>query len=268
MSDSFRQRWSLPEEAFEERFQKAIYRVLAYIGDRIDVSRDDLRHLAFIARVPVDTYRYIGSVYSGNWRFDAEKYFLEAEQPHELAEKVENLLKSSILNNDQKEGVATIVSKESIGVRVSKDGRGRYITYPQGEPMLDEKVVEHTLLSIDGKSASEYTEALKAYSSGRWNDSSNKTLRALEEYLRQYLNNKAGLEANSKTIGKFLKESDVAEHFRNSIINHIKTLENHYNPGSKHNSNTQGAVEAEYLIYSVGVIVNTLEQLKISDKGA
>ena len=82
------------------------------------------------------------------------------------------------------------------------------------------------------------------------------------------MNNKAGLEANSKTIGKFLKESDVAEHFRNSIVNHIKTLENHYNPGSKHNSNTQGAVEAEYLIYLVGVIVNTLERLKISGKGA
>lgn len=268
MSNDFRRRWGLPEEVFEERFQKAIYRVLAYIGDRIDVSRDDLRHLAFIARVPVDTYRYIGFVHSGNWRFDAEKYFLEAEQPHELAEKVENLLKSSILNNDQKEGVATIVSKESIGVRVSKDGRGRYITYPQGEPMLDEKVVERTLLSIDGKSASEYTEALKAYSSGRWNDSSNKTRRALEEYLRQYLNNKAGFKANINTIGDVLKKADIADHFRNSIINQLRTLDDHYNKASKHNSNTQGAAEVEYLIYSVGVIVNTLGQLKISDKGA
>lgn len=267
MSDNFRQRWSLPEEAFEERFQKAIYRVLAYIGDRIDVSRDDLRHLAFIARVPVDTYRYIGSVYSGNWRFDAEKYFLEAEQPHELAEKVENLLKSSILNNDQKEGVATIVSKESIGVRVSKDGRGRYITYPQGEPMLDEKVVERTLLSLDGKSASEYEKALREYASGKWNESSNATRRTLEEYLRQYLNNTKGLEANKKTIGSALKEAGVADHFRNSITSQLNTLDSHYNPGSKHGSNTQGAVEAEYLIYSVGVIVNTLEQLKTFSTG-
>ena len=134
--------------------------------------------------------------------------------------------------------------------------------------MLDEKVVERTLLSIDGKSASEYTEALKAYSSGRWNDSSNATRRTLEEYLRQYLNNKKGLQANIKTIGSALKEAGVADHFRNSITSQLNTLDSHYNPGSKHGSNTQVAAEAEYLIYSVGVIVNTLEQLKISNKGA
>ena len=263
MSDDFRQRWGLPEEDFDKRFQKAIYRILAFTGNIIKAYGPELKELASIVGVPVSAYK---GVYIDT--FNAEKYFLEAKQPCELAEKIEDLLKSRILTNIQKEKICRIVNNESIGIRISKDKKGNYITYPQGEPMLDEKVVERTLLSIDGKSASEYTEALKAYNSGRWNDSSNKTRRALEEYLRQYLNNKAGLEANSKTIGKFLKESDVAEHFRNSIVNHIKTLENHYNPGSKHNSNTQGAVEAEYLIYSVGVIVNTLERLKISGKGA
>ncbi len=185
-----------------------------------------------------------------------------------MAEKVENLLKSSILTNDQKEGVATIVNKENIGIRVSKNKKGDYVTYPQGEPMLDEKVVERALLCLDGESAKEYAKSLKSYASGEWNESSNATRRALEEYLRQYLKNKAGLNANSKTIGKFLKESDVADHFRNSIVSQLNMLDSHYNPGSKHGSNTQGAVEAEYLIYSVGVIVNTLEQLKISGKDA
>ena len=263
MSDDFRQRWGLPEEDFDKRFQKAIYRILAFTGNRIKVYSSALKDLAFIVGVPV-------SVYKGAYgdTFNAEKYFLEAKQPCELAEKIEDLLKSRILTSLQKERICRIVNNESVGIRVSKDKDGNYITYPQGEPMLDEKVVERTLLSLDGESAKEYEKALKAYASGRWNESSNGTRRALEDYLKQYLNNKKGLQTNIKTIGGVLKESGVADHFRNSIINQLNTLDSHYNPGSKHGSNTQGVAEAEYLIYSVGVIVNTLEQLKISDKGA
>jgi glycine--tRNA ligase len=263
VSDEFRQRWGLPEEDFDKRFQKAIYRILAFTGNIITTQEWCSRKFALIAGVPVSAY---GG--ASGYTFNAEKYFLEAKQPRELAEKIESLLKSPILENIQKEGVAAIVNNESIGIRISKDKKGDYITYPQGEPMLDEKVVERTLLSLDGESANEYEKALKAYASKRWNDSSENTRRTLEEYLRQYLNNKKGLKANIETIGGFLKESGVAEHFRNSIVNQIRTLETQYNSGSKHNSKTQGAAEAEYLIYSVGVIVNTLEQLKISDKGA
>ena len=214
----------------------------------------------------MDAYRWDNSFW--DIYFNAKKYLLGAKQPYELAEKIENLLGCSILDGTQKERVVAIVNKENIGIRISKDKKGNYITYPQGEPMLDEKVVERTLLSLDGESAKEYEKALKAYASGKWNESSNGTRRALEEYLRQYLNNKADLEANIKTIGEPLKKAGVAEHFRKSIINQLRTLDSHYNSGSKHNSNTQGAVEAEYLIYSVGVIVSALEQLKTSGTGA
>ncbi|MFC2709111.1 MAG: hypothetical protein ACFN21_00155 [Candidatus Saccharibacteria bacterium] len=193
MSNNFRQRWGLPEEDFDKRFQKAIYRILAFTGNSIAVYGSQLKNFAFIAGVPV-------SVYRGIFRdaFNAEKYFLEAKQPCELAEKVENLLKCSILDGTQKERVVAIVNKENIGIRVSKDKKGNYITYPQGEPMLDEKVVERTLLSLDGKSAGEYEKALREYASGKWNESSNATRLTLEEYLRQYLNNTKGLEANKK----------------------------------------------------------------------
>lgn len=263
MSDEFRQRWGLPEEDFDKRFQKAIYRILAFTGNIITTQEWCSRKFALIAGVPVSAY---GG--ASGYTFNAEKYFLEAKQPRELAEKIESLLKSPILENIQKEGVAAIVNNESIGIRISKDKKGDYITYPQGEPMLDEKVVERTLLSLDGESANEYEKALKACASGKWNESSNHTRRSLEEYLRQYLNNTKGLKSNKTTIGSALKEAGVADHFRNSIINQLNTLDSHYNPGSKHGSNTQGVAEAEYLIYSVGIIVNTLGQLKISDKGA
>lgn len=71
------------------------------------------------------------------------------------------------------------------------------------------------------------------------------------------------VSANIKKLGALLKDGVIAaDHFRNSIINQITTLDKHYNEGSKHGSNTQGAVEAEYLIYSVGIIINTLAQIK------
>lgn len=253
----------LPEEDFDKRFQKAIYRILAVTGNIITTQERHSRKFALIAGVSVGAY---GD--ANGYIFNAEKYLLEAKQLCELAEKIENLLKSPILENVQKEGVAAIVNNENIDIRISKDKKGNYITYPQGEPMLDEKVVERTLLSLDGESANEYEKALKAYASGKWNESSNHTRRSLEEYLRQYLNNTKGLKSNKTTIGSALKEAGVADHFRNSIINQLNTLDSHYNPGSKHGSNTQGVAEAEYLIYSVGIIVNTLGQLKISDKGA
>ena len=262
MSDDFRQRWGLPEEDFDKRFQKAIYRILALTGDMIKIESSESNVLAYIAGVPTDAY------VSWDGYFDVKKYLLGAKQPYELAEKIENLLECSILDGAQKEGVVVVINRENIGIRFSKNKKGDYITYPQGEPMLDEKVVERTLLSLDGESANEYEKALKAYASGKWNESSNATRRTLEEYLRQYLNNKAGLETNIKTIGESLKKAGVAEHFRKSIINQLRTLDSHYNSGSKHSSNTQGAVEAEYLIYSVGVIVSTLEQLKTSGTGA
>ncbi len=266
MINDFRRRWGLSEPSIEDNITTAIYRIRALIGDSLYVrDRSKLNKFAFIAAVPLE--KYIELTYEGG-KFNFKKYFSGIVSTVALAEKLECILVSSVISDNQKDMIVTIINNENVGIRIGKDKRGKYVTYPQGEPMLDEKVVERTLLSLGGESASEYEKALKEYTSGKWNESSNGTRRALEEYLRQYLNNKAGLEANSKTIGKFLKESDVAEHFRNSIINHIKTLENHYNSGSKHNSKTQGAAEAEYLIYSVGVIVNTLGQLKISDKGA
>lgn len=263
IDDDFRRRWGLPEEDFDKRFQKTVYRVLTITDNDIEVEKSKLKTLAYTAGASMDTYVWDSPSYGWAY-FDVKKYLLEAKQPYELAEKIENLLKChGILNDSQKERVVNTINDGNIGIRIIKNKDNGYITYPQGEPMLDEKVVERALLSLDGKSASEYENALNAYASGRWNESSNGTRRALEEYLRQYLNNKKGLKANIETIGGFLKEAGVAEHFRISIVNQIKTLENQYNSGSKHNSKTQGAAEAEYLIYSVGVVVNTLEQLKV-----
>lgn len=263
IDDDFRRRWGLPEEDFDKRFQKTVYRVLVITGNDIEIEESKLKTLAYTAGVSMDTYVWDSPSYGWAY-FDVKKYLLGAKQPPELAEKIENLLKCyGILNDSQKGRVVNTINDGNIGIRIIKNKDGDYITYPQGEPMLDEKVVDRALLSLDGDSAKEYKKALKAYASKRWNDSSENTRRTLEEYLRQYLNNKAGLEANSSKIGKFLKDADVAEHFRISIVNQIKTLENQYNSGSKHNSKTQGAAEAEYLIYSVGVIVNTLEQLKV-----
>lgn len=264
IDDDFRRRWGLPEEDFDKRFQKTVYRVLAITGNDIEVEESKLKTLAYTAGASMDTYVCGNSFYSWEAYFNVKKYLLEAKQPYELAEKIENLLKChGILNDSQKERVVNTINDGNIGIRIIKNKDNDYITYPQGEPMLDEKVVDRALLSLDGDSAKEYKKALKACASKRWNDSSENTRRTLEEYLRQYLNNKAGLEANSSKIGKFLKDANVAEHFRISIVNQIKTLENQYNSGSKHNSKTQGAAEAEYLIYSVGIVVNTLEQLKV-----
>lgn len=265
MINDFRRRWGLSEPSIEDNITTAIYRIRALIGDSLYVrDRSKLNKFAFIAAVPLE--KYIELTYEGG-EFNFKKYFSCIVSTVALAEKLECILVSSVISDNQKDMIVMIINNENVGIRISKDKRGKYVTYPQGEPMLDEKVVERTLLSLDGESANEYEKALKAYASKRWNDSSENTRRTLEEYLRQYLNNKKGLKANIETIGGFLKESGVAEHFRNSIVNQIRTLETQYNSGSKHNSKTQGAVEAEYLIYSVGVIVNTLEQLKISDKG-
>lgn len=241
IDDDFRRRWGLPEEDFDKRFQKTVYRVLVITDNSIEVEESKLKTLAYTAGASMDTYVYGNSFYGWEAYFNVKKYLLEAKQPPELAEKIENLLKCyGILNDSQKERVVNTINDGNIGIRIIKNKDGDYITYPQGEPMLDEKVVDRALLSLDGKNANEYDNVLKAY-----------------------LNNKAGLETNSLKIGKFLKDADVADHFRNSIVNQIKTLENQYNSGSKHNSKTQGAAEAEYLIYSVGIIVNTLDQLKV-----
>lgn len=266
MNSDFRRRWGLSEPSIEDNITTAIYRIRALIGDSLYVQdHSKLNKFAFIAAVPLE--KYIELTYEGG-NFNFKKYFSGIVSTVVMAEKLECILVSSVISDNQKDMIVTIINNENVGIRIGKDKRGKYVTYPQGEPMLDEKVVERTLLSLDGESANKYEEALKAYASAKWNESSNATRLTLEEYLRQYLNNTKGLQANINIIGGILKKAGIADHFRSSIINQLRTLDSHYNSGSKHGSNTQGAAEAEYLIYSVGVIVNTLEQLKISDEGA
>lgn len=259
---SFLSRWGLPEDSQGQKLEKFINRLIARIGESPSASWSELKMFAFIAGVPVGKYGKQNSFNSNSW-LEARLYFSNFEELYVLAKKMEVFLNSPILTDRVKESIIELMNHSHIGIRVSEKD-GRYLTYPEGEKKLDNEVVEPALSALSGASAIEYTKALQEYSDSNWELSSEKTRRTLEEYLRDYLGNRTALKANIPKLGAFLKENkSVNEHLRISLINQLKNLDNQYNDGSKHWSITDGYVEAEYLIYSVGVMINTLEQIKI-----
>jgi HEPN domain-containing protein len=141
--------------------------------------------------------------------------------------------------------------------------KNHWHTYPQGEKILDEQIVEKALSFLSDKPLDEFTKALERFSQGQWVESAEKSRRTLEEFLRSLLRRPLlGLSPAILEVGKLLKTSKVEEHLRISIVNELRLLDEHYNGSSKHASKT-GEAEAEFLLYKVGSLLKLINQLEL-----
>lgn len=184
---NFQSRWGIDQSPAEEwgKFKK---RLKVVIGDpKLEASPDEIKVFAF--RLGQDTEDIASPDNFGHsWFLDIGDLIDDVDSDQEIAEIVESLLNSIEygINADQ---ISKYINNNSSGIRISQSKQG-WVTYPRGEKMLDEKLVEKPLNFLDGQALIEFKKALGHYKFHRWEESAEKARRTIEEYLRNKLNSR------------------------------------------------------------------------------
>ena len=262
--ESIYKRWGMTTSP-EEEWKKLKSRLKVLFGTpRVQASKTTVEVIAFT--LGKDVIAVGGhSSFNGSSFIETERIIDRCVNSFELADALEALIMYMDLSAERKDLILNVVNKSQCGIHMKSTDDG-IITYPSGEKELDEKIVDATLSFLGGESAAEYTKALERYSQGKWEECAEKTRRTLEEYLRSLLANTKGLSANIEELGRFLAGSDspAPQHLRSTLLTLLKTLDKNYNESSKHNSQTFGEAESEFLIYQTGLLMRVMSKLPIA----
>lgn len=224
------------------------------------MTKNEALMLAFRLGVPVhdvathDMYQ--------QWTIKIHPLIMGARTPLDLALIVEaSLMEVSVFAKVGKMW-KDLINNSNCGIRLERVG-DEWLTYPAGEKKLDEELVEEALGFLKDEALAEYVRALKHFAESNWEECSEKTRRALEEYLRMRLKSKKGLESLIKDLSARIKGTTVPDHLRQAVSDNLRTLDRLYNESSKHNSKTYGDTECEYLIYQSALLMRLLDKVSL-----
>lgn len=239
-------------------------RLKVVLGDDFpDCTKDEARLIAFTLGKDLDAVSGNDGL-DDNW-YIRQNYLLDsATTPFELAQVLEAMFQHlSFIQGDEKL-LADVVNSADCGIKINKTKDG-WISYPAGEKLLDDELVEKSLSFLSGGALREFTRAIEHYSAHKWEECSEKTRRTLEEYLRFKLNTNKGLDAAIVDLSRKVDEiKDFPVHLKNSIIGLLKILDKNYNEASKHHSKTYSEQECEFLIYETGILLRLLNGIEFN----
>ena len=234
------------------------------IDDRPIVTRNEARLLAFkLGKTTKDVASLVG--YPSDYYLYFSHSVRSATSPFELAEYLEAAISivASVVN--RADIIIEIVNSSECGIKLKRI-KEEVVSFPAGEKLLDKELVESPLSFLEAKPLDEFKKALKNFSDSKWEECSEKVRRTLEEYLRFKIETKKGLQAAIPELGKKLKElQDFPTHLKNTQIAILNTLDSNFNEASKHQSNTFGETECEFLIYQAGLIMRFLDKIEFPD---
>jgi hypothetical protein len=271
--EKFNKRWNIQTEMdYEDEFRKFKTRILNVFSD-IDSHVPDESIEAFCNYYGIPKqfkYSEWGSGKTGKHIISRLNSEDNEQKFYELLEVIFSLKIHHSMGYDHR----TMYSKEillsktkealhfsNVNLSIGQDKDGDIIFHPRGEEILDEKLVNQILKSLDEKSDSHFVEALKFYQNKNWIKSAESIRRMLEEFLRYKLNNDKGFADNKLEIGKLLKEKKTDSQIRNIIAQIFGYLDQYFNDNSKHNDGELEEAENEFLIYQAGVLVNYLNKV-------
>ena len=157
---------------------------------------------------------------------------------------------------------AVQMSDVNLTLALSRDER--IILHPEGEPKLDEDLVNKTLSFLNEKSNHHFEEALKFYQKRDPIESAENLRRALEEFLRHKLQNTKGFQANIKILRKELEEKGAPPEIRNITHKIFDYLDKYFNEHSKHGSRDIPEPENEFLIYQTGLLLRYINAFDLT----
>jgi HEPN domain-containing protein len=257
---TFFERWGF-EQTSEAKWKAFISRLFMLIGNgssKLELTVADLQLIAYKLGVMTEEIGTTDSMRISGYLHLSSLINVHM-QPSEIARNLESLI--DLVPESRQEVIKNLVNNSQCGFNILKSDKV-WTTFPEGEKLLDQKLVEEPLSFLVNKPAKEFKNALIDYSNNKSVEAAEKSRRALEEYIRQVLDRpKIGLEEGIKQYGKKIKEDGVPEHIRNLIIKDLNLLNGHYNDSSKHQSETK-IYEAEYLIYNVGALIRMMDNIR------
>lgn len=260
---SLYERWGV-ELGSQDKWAKLVNRLIVIAGDHPNISKDEALLLAFklgsnikdIAKIsgyPSDYYLYFSSSIRSIYT------------PFELAEYLDAVLSTVATVASRADLIIKVVNNSGCGVNLKRLNDG-VVSFPAGEKLLDEELVETPLSFLEGNPLEEYKKALKNFRDLRWEECSEKIRRTLEEYIRSKLDTTKGLKGAIPELGKKLKYlPEFPAHLQNTLVSILHTLDINFNEASKHQSKTFGEAECEFLIYQAGLIMRFLNKIEFSD---
>ncbi len=257
-------RWNI-EYSEEESFQQFKYRMNVYLGEfKISSSEANLYNFLIGSQIADDIY---GTIFPHLFRSDLG--------PTEYANRVQALfeLHGRLENTEKWETLAKAVDtcldySPDIGIGFHR-GEKTAILYPKGAELLDDEIVNRTLLWLNEhpKVLQPYETALKLYMEQDENKRRNllDNLRfAIEQLLKEILQNNKSLENQQKELGLWLKGRSVHQ----QVINLYNQLlfgpfRQYQNDAVKHAGEYRDQ-DIEFMIYLAGTFMRLLLQLEKS----
>lgn len=254
-------RWGLQRETTEDwEILKNRILVLAD-SDKPEINKDSARLIAFGLGKKVEDVAFCNH-YGNEWYLYLERLVQSSGTPFGLAKIIETTIDHTDIFRDG-QIVSTLINSSGCGIRMVKSKTG-WLSYPEGEKVLDKELVDGALSFLEEKASKEYIKALEHYSNRKWVECAEKNRRALEELLRQKLNSKKGLQSAIPELGKKLKAlTDFPDHLRTTIMSILNVMDKNFNDSSKHQSKTYGEQECEFLIYQTGLLMRLLSKIEL-----
>lgn len=161
--------------------------------------------------------------------------------------------------------VKKILGNAKIPYELIEDSDGYYL-FPKGAKELDDALISQPLewLKSYPKAHKTFCIALRQYSDGIYiRDVADNLRKALEEFLREFLENDCDLNKNKREVEAYLK----SENADSQLIQMLGSLLTHYyllnNGIAKHNDKTD-ARYLEFLLYQTGLFIRMLIMTKKS----
>ncbi len=131
------------------------------------------------------------------------------------------------------------------------------LAFPVGAKELDDALVSDVLLWLEKypNTHKTYRIALEQYCNKEYiRDIADNLRKSLEEFLREFLNNEKGLEANKEEICKYLGDAGVNTNITKLFHQLINTYRNYNNETAKHHDRVDERL-LEFLLYQTGVLI-------------
>lgn len=270
--EKFNKRWNMVStDSYEESFNKFKTRLL-------NIFEDIDRHLPKESVVKFCRYYGIREVWYGDsygYEFSGRNVINRLENEDDEKKLYELIELIFVLDINSEKGFAHeyVYSREillknvidvinfsnmNVSIKVKKY---EVILYPKGEKLLDEELVDNIFSFLNKKSNEHFIESLRFYQSKKYIKSAESLRRSLEEYLREKLKNKKGLNSNIVELQKRIKLNGCDAQIRNIINSTFNSLDQYFNDNSKHNDGDINDSENEFLIYQIGLLMRYINNI-------
>ncbi len=143
-----------------------------------------------------------------------------------------------------------------------------FFVFPKGAKELDEGLVTTPLewLKDFPQAHSVFCRALKQYSDGEYTqDVADNFRKALELFLKEFLNNEKDLENNRNEICKYLKEKGVDKNITNMLEPLLGCYKKNNDDQVKHNNKLEPKL-LEFVMYQTGLFIRMIITVGKEDK--